>query len=64
MLLNAEDVTLISVTVFLLANCILLGLHDNTYCGRMVMLVKIYQQISIFTFLYLLYILIFWYEAV
>lgn len=23
--------TLISATVFLLANCVLLGLHDNTY---------------------------------
>lgn len=25
--------TLISATVFLLANCVLLGLHDNIYCG-------------------------------
>ena len=56
----AEDVTLISDTAFLLhsSSCILLGLHDNIVRG-MVMLVKIHQQISIFTFLYLLYILIF-----
>lgn len=33
MLISAEDRTLISATVFLLANCILLGLCDNIFCG-------------------------------
>lgn len=57
MLINAGDVTLISATVFLLAICILLGLHDNVYCGGITaMQVKIYQQISISIFLNLLYV--------
>ena len=32
MLINAEVMTLISATIFLLASCILLDLHDNIYC--------------------------------
>lgn len=34
MLVNAEDMALISATAFLLASCIMLGLHSDRYCGE------------------------------